>query len=349
MDMASLPIDSLLEPVPGASPCGKDMEYEPSFLELQELARGKPEQAMGDKVKAAQEPAWPKVRDAAQAMFGSTKDLRVAGILHLSYLKTSGIAGLEGGLHLISGLLDRYWDSVYPLLDAEDNNDSTLRINSLLAGLVNDDLLGTLRTTPLVESRQFGKHSLRSHRLATGVLKSEAQPTDSEPRPDTGRIEAAFSDAPLESITATAELLNAAQGHLNAIQHVLLDKAGGIPEDLKPLTTDLRDMKAVIDAQLAKRGVDSGALASAAAGDAGQDAVGNAAPSGAIRNRSDVLAAIDRVCEYYVRAEPSSPVPLLLQRAKRLVNKDFMEIVRDLTPGGVSEAEVIGGLEKRES
>jgi type VI secretion system protein ImpA len=349
MDMTSLPIDNLLEPVPGVLPCGKDMEYEPAFLELQELARGKPAQTMGDNVKAAQEPAWPKVRDAAETMFGSTKDLRVAGILNLAFVKTSGIAGLEGGLRLISGLLDRYWDGVYPLLDTEDNNDSTMRINSLLAGLVNDDLLGTLRTTPLVESRQFGKQSLRTYRLATGVPKSNGQAADSDPRPGTNRIEAAFSDVPLETMKASAELLNAAQVHLNAIQHVLLDKAGGIPEDLKPLTTDLRDMKAVMDAHLAKRGVDSGALASATDGDAGQDASANQVSSGAIRNRSDVVAAIDRVCEYYLRAEPSSPVPLLLQRAKRLVNKDFMEIVRDLTPAGIAEAEVIGGLEKRES
>jgi type VI secretion system protein ImpA len=34
----------------------------------------------------------------------------------------------------------------------------------------------------------------------------------------------------------------------------------------------------------------------------------------------------------------------LLQRAKRLVAKDFMEILRDLTPDGVSQAEAIGGV-----
>jgi type VI secretion system protein ImpA len=71
--------------------------------------------------------------------------------------------------------------------------------------------------------------------------------------------------------------------------------------------------------------------------------------AGAIRNRSDVLQMIDKICEYYARTEPSSPVPLLLQRAKRLVNKDFMEILRDMTPSGVSEAELIGGLEKSDN
>jgi type VI secretion system protein ImpA len=181
------------------------------------------------------------------------------------------------------------------------------------------------------------------------MLKADTAGPESEQRHEASRIEAAFSDISLDSVKKAAELVNGAIGHLTTIQHVLLDKAGGIPEDLKPLTADLRDMKAVIDAQLARRGVDTGTSGSATVGEPGQDAAGNPAPSGAVRNRSDVLAAIDRVCEYYVRAEPSSPVPLLLQRAKRLVNKDFMEIVRDLTPGGVSEAEVIGGLEKRES
>jgi len=347
--MALLSIDSLLEPVAGDAPCGRDMEYEPAFLALQELARGKPEQAMGDKVKPAQEPSWPKVREAAEALFGSTKDLRIAGLLYHSLLKTEGIAGCEGGLGLIGGLFQRYWDQLYPLLDADDNNDSTFRVNSLMAALVSDEALNALRIAPLVESRQFGKHSLRSYRLATGALKSDAAAPESEQKHEVGRIEAAFSDVSLESVKSVADLVNGAIAHLTTIQHVLLDKAGGIPEDLKPLTADLRDMKAVIDAQLARRGVDAGALDSGTAGESGQDAAGNQAPSGAVRNRSDVLAAIDRICEYYVRAEPSSPVPLLLQRAKRLVNKDFMEIVRDLTPGGVSEAEVIGGLEKRES
>jgi type VI secretion system protein ImpA len=61
------------------------------------------------------------------------------------------------------------------------------------------------------------------------------------------------------------------------------------------------------------------------------------------------VSALEALCEYYARAEPSSPVPMLLQRAKRLVDKGFMDIMRDLAPGGVAEAEVIGGVEKKDS
>jgi type VI secretion system protein ImpA len=349
--MSLLALDSLLAPVAADAPCGRDMEYEPAFLELQELARGKPEQSIGDKVKPAQEPAWPKVRTAAEALFGSTKDLRVAGLLYLALLKTAGIAGLEGGLALIRGLLEQYWDHLYPLLDADDDNDPTFRINSLLAAVVSDDALATLRLAPLVESRQFGKHSLRGYRIATGALKVDPATLAADPPADVGRIEAAFADAQIDSLTGVADRLNSAAEHLNAIQHILLDKADGIPDDLKTLIGDLRDMQGLVDTQLAKRGVNSISQEVAPAmSNSGQvAAVGSGGGSGEIRNRSDVLATLDRICDYYARAEPSSPVPMLLQRARRLVNKDFMAIIRDLTPSAIPEAEVIGGLEKRDS
>ena len=66
---------------------------------------------------------------------------------------------------------------------------------------------------------------------------------------------------------------------------------------------------------------------------------------GQIGSREDVVAALERVCEYYARHEPSSPVPLVLRRAQRLARMDFMEILRDMTPSGVAEAELIGGVQ----
>jgi type VI secretion system protein ImpA len=67
--------------------------------------------------------------------------------------------------------------------------------------------------------------------------------------------------------------------------------------------------------------------------------------TGAISSREDVLRVLDRVCAYFAQHEPSSPVPLLLKRAKRLVSKDFLEILRDLAPDGVAQAEAIRGPE----
>jgi type VI secretion system protein ImpA len=58
-----------------------------------------------------------------------------------------------------------------------------------------------------------------------------------------------------------------------------------------------------------------------------------------------VEQAIDRIITYYRKSEPSSPVPLILTRAKRLVGADFMTIVTDLAPGGKDNVKLVGGVE----
>ncbi len=64
---------------------------------------------------------------------------------------------------------------------------------------------------------------------------------------------------------------------------------------------------------------------------------------GAIANRQDVLKTLDAICKYYAEYEPSSPVPVLLQRAKFLVTADFAAIVQNLLPDALSQLEVFKG------
>ncbi len=52
---------------------------------------------------------------------------------------------------------------------------------------------------------------------------------------------------------------------------------------------------------------------------------------------------LDKLITYYQQHEPSSPVPILLVRARRLVPKSFLELMEDLAPGGVAQLLVIKG------
>ena len=70
---------------------------------------------------------------------------------------------------------------------------------------------------------------------------------------------------------------------------------------------------------------------------------------GDIASREDVMRMLDKICDYFSRYEPSSPVPFLLKRAKNLVTKDFMEIMLDLAPGGTEQANLIFGLQSESS
>jgi type VI secretion system protein ImpA len=66
--------------------------------------------------------------------------------------------------------------------------------------------------------------------------------------------------------------------------------------------------------------------------------------AGGIDNRADALRAIDLVCEYLERTEPTNPAQLLLRRARKLVNKNFVELVRELAPESLSEVARVMGI-----
>jgi type VI secretion system protein ImpA len=52
---------------------------------------------------------------------------------------------------------------------------------------------------------------------------------------------------------------------------------------------------------------------------------------------------LDRICAYYDRHEPASPLPMLLRRCKRLASASFLDIVRDLAPAGLPQVEILRG------
>ena len=69
---------------------------------------------------------------------------------------------------------------------------------------------------------------------------------------------------------------------------------------------------------------------------------------GEVRSREDVIKLLNKICQYYDRAEPSSPVPLILKRAVRLAGMDFMEIINDLTPDSISQIRTVTGEKPEE-
>lgn len=51
-----------------------------------------------------------------------------------------------------------------------------------------------------------------------------------------------------------------------------------------------------------------------------------------VQNRADVVTALDAIIRYYVENEPSSPVPLMLRRVRGWVNKEFLDVMKDILP-----------------
>ncbi|MGD8375902.1 MAG: type VI secretion system protein TssA [Acidobacteriota bacterium] len=342
--MSDIDVEGLLQPVSEEAPCGEDVEYDPVFGEMVLAGTRKEEQQMGDAVVDAEEPDWRAVRTKGLELLGRTKDLRVATHLANALAHTEGYAGLDDGLALIRGMLERYWDTVHPQLDPEDNNDPIMRVNVLASLADAEGVLRGVRLAPLVSSRAMGRFSVRD----VGVAAGKYPPAGGQPPPDTAVIDGAFQEAPLEDLQSTALAIDSSLEHLQGIESFLASTIGASSSpDLDALRDALGEARQVMADQLGRRGVatEGGADAAPSAG----GAAAGPSLSGEIHTREDVIRALDKACDYFNRHEPSSPVPLLLQRAKRLISKNFLDILRDLAPDGVSQAQNATGVNPEES
>jgi type VI secretion system protein ImpA len=348
--MSFVDIDALLVELDPAAPCGPNLEYDPDFLALEQAVLGKPEVQYGDTITPAVPPEWKVVKRLSSELFARSRDLRLAVPLLRSLLALHGIGGMADGLRLIERLLEERWDSVHPQLDPDDGMDPMLRINSL-ATLADGATVGKeLKECALIVLPGLGPLSLRVLEMASGELPTP----DGQERVSLSSLEAAVRDVDAAKVGQAGAALGAAYDSARNIEALLVRHVGSSQAlNLDALTRNLRRGRDFVAGQLAAAPHAEGEADADAANDAPQDAGGAAsagaparsaaAISGDIAGRADVIRMLDKICTYYQRHEPSSPVPLLLERAKRLVPKNFFEIMEDLAPEGLAQLTVISG------
>lgn len=332
--------ERLLEPISAENPVGENLEYDPAFLELERTSQPKPEQQVGGSIVPGEPPDHRAMLEQATALLSRTKDLRVATFLAQALIYGGGFEGLSEGLAVVRGLLEKHWPSVHPELDPDDNNDPTMRVTAL-AGLATTEMVSALRNCPLITTRSFGPIGLRELAIANGELP---QPEEG-PKYESSIIEAAFLEIELPELQGVAQALELAAEHIKGVDAVFLAHAGGNGPEFSPLSKVIHQAKVVVQPRLEAR-LAAIAEEEAAAQEGAEDGAKKARLSGEISSREDVLRALDKLCDYYSRHEPSSPLPLLLQRCKRLVPMSFKEIVSDLAPDAISKVELIAGKEE---
>lgn len=329
-------VEALLAPAVEDPPCGPDLEYDPAFMELEQAARGKPEQQFGDTLIPAEEPAWGDIRTSAVALLGRSKDLRVAALLARALVRTANFAGFLPGMQLIREMLERYWDGVHPRLDPEDANDPTMRMNALAPLVDIEAMLRDLRDACLVDSRHHGTVMIRDIETALGKLPAR----EGVEQPSLAQIQSILNTVLAEDagLASSVEQSLAVTTQLSAL---LAEKVGTErAPDFKPLLATLRSIQQALPASAAPP---------AAAEEPSLGIGGVAAPiSGEIRTRQDALLMIDKIVLYFERNEPTNPAPLLLKRAKRLMNMSFVDIIRDMVPDSMHQIETIAGLGREE-
>ncbi len=362
----------LLLPISADHPCGESLEDTQTLAAFDAYSlfgqKAKPldaEPETGEKQvekwvpKPSDSPIWIEIRDKALEALAKSKDLRLLAHLGTALLRTDGVPAFAETLDVAAQWLTMYWSETYPLVD----EDALLRCNALNCFADPMAVVDGLRKAPLVRSRAHGTCSLRDIEIATGQL-----PPDKRRAPlNETQIAAAFSSMPLADLTHLRESVVNAKASLEKIDATVtaalkeiaaekLARTGKHAADpvatlrFAPLADQLARTILVLDAKLKAHPGSSGVPATGEDGVAASvpSALEGASISGVVRSRQDAIRALDAVADFFRSTEPSSPIPLFTERAKRLVSKDFLEVLADIVPDAVAQARVAGGVKPSE-
>jgi type VI secretion system protein ImpA len=341
-------LGKLLAAIPGDNPAGADLRADGSpgsayyaIKDARSAARAAERQMIPGEEDSAPPPDWrPVLEFARKALAEKTKDLEIAAYLIEALVRQHGFAGLRDGFRLARGLVDAFWDRLYPLPD-EDVLETRV---AALAGLNGVDAEGTLiapiALVPITEAGANGRLSLVHYQQAASLGKL-TDPKVREKRIAQGAVtleelQKAVAETPPPFYAGLVQDLTQCQEEFAGLCQALESRCGVDAPSASNIRTALTSYLDVVkdlarnklDASPAKDGAaTSGAPAAAGAG---SPAAGPSAE--AIQSREDAFRVLLKVADYFRRAEPHSVVTSALEQVVRWGQMPLPELLAELIP-----------------
>jgi type VI secretion system protein ImpA len=321
-------LDTLLAPLGGPHGCGEDLGFSAEFDRIRDMRREDDTSlAQGDWIADVKTADWVGVSDLCGDLIATrSKDLRLANWYAEAQTKLDQFAGLAHGCAVIQGLVERFWDGVFP--EAEDG-DQELRIGTLSWFVGRSTEL--IRGIPLTQSPK-GAFSLANHesaRLFEAAMEKDPDLRDNLPD---GKVTVA--------LIGEAQRTSSKDFYRRLIEQIAVARTGwtslAAAIDIRlgvdgPSFRDVFDAFAAVENQVQRVAREQGAVSGATAGPVAPIGVDVGAPVaeqvmalpmhgghdliGPIVQRQQALQALRQVADFFERTEPHSPVTYLARKA----------------------------------
>lgn len=325
--------DDLLNPIPGSNPSGENLRYAPLYDQIKEARRE--EEATGDMgvwqvdLKKADSPLVVKL--AGDALATRSKDLQLGAWLTEAVLRLEGYPGLKSGLELMRGLLEGFWDTIYPEIE-----DGDLELRATPLEWVGSRLEEPLRRVSLTRSgldwftykrsREIGYEADAATDEKKRQLREEAI---SRERPTAEEFDEAVQATPESFYQQRGEQLDACLEALRSLDELCAARFGDYTPSFGPLRGTLEEIKQIIRMLLAKKRPQEPAVEAAVEEEPEVLAEEEAPPGAPVRvarrkvvgvepaDREDALERVAVAARYLRQQDPYSPAPYLLLRGLR--------------------------------
>lgn len=371
-------LEAILAAIPGDQPVGTDLreDYTPTSVyfrlrdaradarDAERQADSPDRQGDGGSGDEALQVKWrPVATLAAGALKESTKDLEIATWLTEALVRTAGLEGLHAGASVIGGLVERYWESLFPLPEEGDMEFRVAAVAGLSGQGADGTLMQPLRKLSLFtrpDGSSFCLWQYQSSLELSGVLDPERR----EQRIAAGVVP--FEDVEKEARaagkahwSAQRTVLVEAMAAWEAMGRVLDEKAGpaspsGIRvRDALQLMLDTcnrfapasdEEEQALAAAPPATGGAEAGAGAPPAAARAAAPVAVVNGGGGPIGGRDQAISQLEEIAEWFKRNEPNSPIGYTLDETVRRARMPWPELVAELIADEGSRSALLTSL-----
>ena len=360
-------LEEFLAPVDHSNPSGVELRNDARFHALERSLEpaARSARVTGDSATPRTPPIdWDGLLKDAAEMARAGRDLRLLVMVTRMATHQRGLEGLGDALSMLTATVEQCWDHLHPALrDAPSPREAALRRINALYQLENTDngLMADLALNTVFTLRGIGAvtgSDLAAVAINRATVISEAADGLGE------KEKAALAAAHEAQVARTATALKAL--------------ATERPEEVAALAAAavraraaLSALEAALDARVAENGVGvrfaalgtligriAQSLAGAEAAPAGAAAPqadaasapvmpapeGGAAIPGQITSRREVERCLDLIIDFYERTEPSSPLPHLARRMRKMVPMTFMQLMEEIAPSGMKEFRAVAGV-----
>ncbi|EAQ1150817.1 type VI secretion system protein TssA [Salmonella enterica] len=332
MELTPDNITHLLQPFLGEIPAGEDIEYLPLFEQISQ-ARENDDTIFQDDIWTCEvrQTDWLRVSTLCiQALEQHSKDLQIASWLTQAQGKLYGLTGIDAGLHLITGLCEKFWPTIWPQLDEEGGYGADMRLGRL--SWLDNALCQVLEAWPLTDDGkltmvqwarvQHYEHSIAINATLRAGLESDGYFSINE-------CDNSIRSSSVERLQTLMSQVHTLQSTLQTLQSTvqkLCDEGGGVLALSQTMVTKMRDLLTRFHETLAPHEV----MNDEEKGETSYERRELNDARSHYDNRTQAIGQMLSIANYFRRNEPTSPVPYLLERASRWANMGMAEWLNEM-------------------
>lgn len=356
MDLSEF-VAAVRDPIPGPDPAGHDVRLDNTPNSIYARVRSLRAQAkaterqmrMGGTPETPWKEIWGPIRElVSDALLNETKDIELAVYLVEGLTREQSFEGLAAGLQVIRGLLEEFWETVYPRDDDGDFEYRLSFINALNGIETPGTLITIIQTRPLTKCQTTGVMFGLCHwtqcvtntgprdksSTDTGKLQKRIYETAESTAPEFFEAQCRFVESALDELAAIAAIIDEHCGvhalHTSQMKSALEEYLAAAK-----ILSKHRDQENAVNEPEDSDGVDvepDQVSEQSPQPTSADDAPIQIASSGPVKSREDAFQKLTEVADFFRRTEPHSPMSYAIDNVVRWGNLPLPQLIDQLIP-----------------